>query len=73
MDAEPGTSKDCDYCEKENIPAILNGELFVIKNIDGNKVIAQCEVCNAKRKKTMIKGAINATTNFRTHLKVNSL
>jgi len=68
MDPEPGTSKDC---EKENIPAILNGELFVIKNTDGNKIIAQCEVC--KHKKTLIKGAINATSNFRTHLKVNIL
>ncbi|XP_024869998.1 uncharacterized protein LOC112453440 [Temnothorax curvispinosus] len=64
MDAEPRTSKDCDYCEKENIPAILNGELFVIKNIDNNKVMAQCKVCNAKRKKTMIKGALNAQLIF---------
>lgn len=70
MDPEPGTSKEC---EKENIPAILNVELFVIKNTDGNKVTAQCEVCNSKHKKTMIKGTINTTSNFRIHLKVNSL
>ncbi|RLU27372.1 hypothetical protein DMN91_001174 [Ooceraea biroi] len=66
MDPEPGISNEC---EKENIPAILNGELFVIKNKDGNNVTAQCEVCNSKHKKIMIKGAINATSNFRTHLK----
>ncbi|XP_011881563.1 PREDICTED: uncharacterized protein LOC105569564, partial [Vollenhovia emeryi] len=70
MDAEPGTSKEC---EKENVPAVLNGELFVIKSTDGNKITAQCELCNAKHKKTMIKGAINATSNFRLHLKVKRL
>lgn len=70
MDPNPGTSVERD---KENIPEILNGSLFVIKSTHGNQVTAQCEVCNSKSTKTMIKGAMNATTNFRTHLKVNYL
>ena len=51
--------------------AILDGIYFRIVEIDSNglKVRAACELC--PKNKTIISGSTNATSNFKTHLKVN--
>lgn len=56
----------------DDLPLILSGNrFFKVASTEGDKVKAQCLVCEANHKRiTIISGFLKATTNFRTHLKV---
>ena len=51
------------------LPVIIDGKFFSVVNQIGKKVSVKCNLCPKAISKT-INGSINATTNFRDHLKV---
>lgn len=63
-------NENCDNEMSKTLPLLINGNFFKIIKIDnGNpdsSVQAECVNC-----KKHIKGRLNATTNFRNHLKVS--
>jgi hypothetical protein len=53
------------------LPFILKGKYFEIVERNGKQVTAKCKNCTRTGERNAeLKGAINSTTNFLTHLKV---
>ena len=56
---------------KASLPAILDGKFFeVIVSDENGKVKAKCLSCDPNGKDNIIKGSVQPTSNFTTHLKV---
>lgn len=50
----------------DSLPLILDGTYFKVRNRSESNVSAECITCQK-----LIKGRLDATTNFRNHLKVS--
>ena len=57
-------------CSITEIPMILNGKYFKIKNIDSSVIIIKCE-CQLCINTKIVSARISCTSNLTTHLKVS--
>ena len=65
----------CDEHETDklfpSLPFILNGELFIVREIrENNSISAECVACTKSGKDTRIEGSASTTSIYRRHYKV---